>query len=380
MQAKTFLFTNVGELLTQQNDLLGFKPSFVIAFASPEYFAEPQFLNALNELCANSIGCSTAGEIADKQVYEHSITLLLVRFESDAYVRLYEETLPNMQCSFAAGQTLSKQIEVEKLRGIYVLAPGIDINGSALINGLLENLPKEVGISGGLAGDNGAFEQTHVLSPTGVSSQKVVAIGFYGDKLHFGYGAHGGWRSFGPTRSVTKATENQLFELDDMPALDIYKRYLGEYAKDLPSSGLLFPFEVLDDDGEPTGLIRTILGVDEQTKSLVLAGEIKETQYLRLMHASTDDLIDGAAKAISLANSQPPAASTCLAIVTSCVGRKLVMGDRIEEEIEEVSSQLQANTTISGFYSYGEISPFHDTTHCKLHNQTLTMMLLRELL
>ena len=151
MEAKTFLFSNVDELITQQKTLVGFKPSFVIAFASPEFFTEPQFLNTLNGLCINTIGCSTAGEVAGKQVYEHSIALVLVRFESNAYVRLYEETLPNMQSSFTAGQTLSKQIEVDKLRGIYVLAPGIDINGSALINGLLENLPKDVGISGGTA-------------------------------------------------------------------------------------------------------------------------------------------------------------------------------------------------------------------------------------
>ena len=178
---------------------------------------------------------------------------------------------------------------------------------------------------------------------------------------------------------MTSAEANLLFELDDKPALEIYKAYLGEYADDLPASGLLFPFEVLNEEGEPTGIIRTILGVDEQRESLVLAGEVNENQYLRLMNASTEDLISGAIEAIApISKKNIDGDSHCLALVTSCVGRKLVMGDRVEEEIEEVARQLNSNTTIAGFYSYGEISPSCNEMQCELHNQTLTLMLMRE--
>ena len=302
-----------------------------------------------------------------------------MRFESESSVKIHQTTLPDMPSSFDTGQSLASMIEMRGLKSVYLLAPGVEINGSALLEGMMTQLPQHIGISGGLAGDNGAFEQTYILHPDGIDSRSVVAVAFYGDSLTFDYGARGGWRSFGPARRVTSAEANLLFELDDKPALEIYKAYLGEYADDLPASGLLFPFEVLNEEGEPTGIIRTILGVDEQRKSLVLAGEVNENQYLRLMNASTEDLISGAIEAIApISKKNIDDDSHCLALVTSCVGRKLVMGDRVEEEIEEVARQLNSNTTIAGFYSYGEISPSCNEMQCELHNQTLTLMLMRE--
>ena len=379
MLSKTLFFTSLEKLQSESEALRAFSPSFVIAFASPTFFLIPSFRKTLTEICHNCIGCSTAGEISGNRVFENGITLVAVRFSSSAQVKIYHTRLQDMGSSFKTGQSLAGDIDNEGLRGVYLLAPGVDVNGSALLEGLTSKLPENVGISGGLAGDYGAFEQTYVLHPEGVDSRSVAAIAFYGDSLSFDYSAHGGWRSFGPARAVTSATANQLFELDGRPALDIYKEYLGEYANDLPASGLLFPFEVLNEEGQPTQVIRTILGIDESSKSLILAGEVQQSHYLRLMHASTDDLIDGAHRAINgITHSPPNYHADCLALVTSCVGRKLVMGDRVEEEIEEIDRQLTGQVCIAGFYSYGEISPLLNKAQCELHNQTLTIMLLRE--
>jgi hypothetical protein len=67
-----------------------------------------------------------------------------------------------------------------------------------------------------------------------------------------------------------------------------------------------------------------------------------------------------------------------LAIIVSCIGRKLVLDQRVEEEIEEVIEVFNGNTTICGFYSYGEIAPFDDDTNCQLHNQTIAITLISE--
>ncbi|WP_334019094.1 FIST signal transduction protein [Alteromonas sp. S015] len=351
----------------------------LIVYASVPFLTSPQLYLIVSDVCANCVGCSTAGEISDNRVTTNAISVVVVRFESSSYAKIHQTMLNDMSSSFETGQLIASRIEQKGLKGIYILAPGVEINGSALLKGITINLSQNVGISGGLAGDDGAFEQTYVLHPNGIDSRSVVAVAFYGESLTFDYSARGGWRSFGPARRVASAKANLLFELDDKPALDIYKAYLGEYAEDLPASGLLFPFEVLDEHGEPTGIIRTILGVDEQSKSLVLAGEVNENQYLRLMNASTDDLISGAIDAIApIVKKNQDEDSHSLALVTSCVGRKLVMGDRVEEEIEELNRQLSDNTNIAGFYSYGEISPSCSGSHCELHNQTFTLMLLRE--
>jgi len=205
-----------------------------------------------------------------------------------------------------------------------------------------------------------------------------VAVGLSSAGLNFAHGSFGGWEAFGPARKVTRCAGNILYELDGEPALDIYRRYLGEHAKDLPASGLLFPFSMLGEDHGALGLIRTILGIDVENGSLILAGEIIPDGYLRLMHASTDKLVNGAEAAAEAAAAMLRAPGECLAILVSCVGRKLVMGERVDEEVEAVGDVLGRNALLTGFYSYGEISPFAPGASCKLHNQTMTITCLSE--
>jgi hypothetical protein len=243
---------------------------------------------------------------------------------------------------------------------------------------MAEVLSAGVLITGGLAGDGGAFKETWVLDCHGVFNDHVACVGLYGAGLSVAHGSFGGWMPFGPARKVTRCADNVLFELDGESALDVYKRYLGEHAKDLPASGLLFPFSMLGSDHSEMGLIRTILAVDEASGSLTLAGDIDPQGYLRLMHASTDALVDGAeaaAKAAQLALDYP---GQGLALLVSCVGRKLVMGGRVEEEVEAVADVLSQAAVLTGFYSYGEISPFTGEVSCKLHNQTMTITHLME--
>jgi hypothetical protein len=156
-------------------------------------------------------------------------------------------------------------------------------------------------------------------------------------------------------RLITRSSENILYELDGKPALDIYKMYLGEYANELPGSGLLFPLCIRTDNvGEL--IVRTILGIDENAKSLTFAGNMPEGAYARLMKANIDRLIDGASNAAQNSmngNAERPE----LAILISCVGRKLVLNQRIEEEVEVIRAVYGNDTAITGFYSYGEISP-----------------------
>jgi hypothetical protein len=216
------------------------------------------------------------------------------------------------------------------------------------------------------------------MDDQGVSHSGLVCIGFYGPDLLFAHGSFGGWSPFGPARKVTRCENNVLFELDGESALAVYKRYLGEHAKDLPASGLLFPFAMLGRDHSELGLIRTILGISEADGSLTLAGEIDPEGYLKLMHASTDALVGGAEAAAEAARDMQGIQGEGLAVLVSCVGRKLVMGGRVDEEVEAVVNVLGSSTAITGFYSYGEISPFGNQAACKLHNQTMTIAYLSE--
>ena len=387
MLSASFTFHSFEEIKVHQSELKQFNPSLIIIYAAPVFFKDDsrpsesfsELLGEMSQITANIVGCSTAGEINSDQVSNDTIAIIAMKFERGSSVKIHTSTLTSMQNSFETGEKLGQHIEPAGLKGVYALAPGLAINGSALIHGLAHSLSSDIKISGGLAGDDASFEKTYVISPQGVREDTVVAVCFYGDNLSFGYGASGGWRSFGPSRSVTKANENILYELDDAPALAIYKEYLGDYAADLPANGLLFPLEIIDEDQKGTGLIRTILGINEEDGSLILAGDVAEMQFVRLMHASTDNLIDGAQLAVSNALKTPNTQQTnSVALVTSCVGRKLVMGDRVEEELECIQEYLPANTCIAGFYSYGEICPFNNQSDSKLYNQTMSMTLIQE--
>ncbi|MBB5019002.1 hypothetical protein HNQ59_002300 [Chitinivorax tropicus] len=364
----------------QLSQLAQIAPQWLLVFGGAGRWQDPSWLAPIRAALPGTrvMGCSTAGEIAQQYVETDSLTLTAVHFDHPDF-SLAAVDMGDMQDSQAAGQRLGEALKRPDLHAVFVLGQGVAINGSAMIAGLKQALGNEIQITGGLAGDNGAFQQTWTLLDDRISTRQLVGIGFHGQSIKLYHGSFGGWQPFGPIRKVTRCDGNVLFELDGKSALAIYKEYLGDYAKDLPGSGLLFPFAILGDGSTETGLIRTILGIDESAGSLVLAGDVELGSQLRLMHASTDALVDGAQAAAEAAWQEAQHNQASLSILISCVGRKLVMGDRVEEELEAVTDVLHAQSILTGFYSNGEISPHGNIADCRLHNQTMTITCIQEI-
>jgi hypothetical protein len=278
--------------------------------------------------------------------------------------------------SFAAGQRIARDLPRDGLVHVFVLSNGHAVNGTALVEGLASEMPRDVKISGGLAGDGESFGETLVLWDEPID-RGVVAVGLYGERLSVTCGSLGGWDPFGPERLITRASGNVLYELDGQSALALYKRYLGEQAQGLPGTALLFPLR-LRDDRSKMGVVRTVLSIDEEQQSMTFAGDMPEGAYARLMMANFDRLVDGALGAAQVTLDPAQDAAPELAILISCVGRKMVLGQRIEEEVEAVRRVFGPETVLTGFYSYGEISPFTPSARCELHNQTMTITAIRE--
>jgi hypothetical protein len=380
MKIAQVVLENLAADVAKLKELAALDPQLVLVFGFTEHFADPQLHQSLRAHFphAQCVGCTTAGEIAPSGVVNHTTVVTALRFESATF-SVATAALESMEKSYDSGAALAAKLESPHLKAVLVFGQGVAINGSAMIEGMVSKLGVGMPITGGLAGDDGAFVKTYTLSNEGVSTNQIVGVGFEGEKLRFSHGSFGGWKPFGPTRKVTRCVGNILYELDGEPALDVYKRYLGDYAKDLPGSGLLFPFEMLSDARESLGQIRTILGVNEADGSLVLAGVINPDGYLRLMHAHTNDLVDGAETAAnSTIENVGEVEGQALGLLVSCVGRKLVMGGRVDEEVEAVQDILGDNAVLCGFYSNGEICPGYQLEACSLHNQTMTITYLAE--
>lgn len=325
---------------------------------------------------ANLVGCSTAGEICKDEVIVNTVVSTAVQFDKTE-VKVVSEPVRADRDSYQLGRQLAKALPEAGLKHVFIISEGLNINGSRLTVGLNSLLGEKVSVTGGLAGDYAQFQETVVIHNGVVEKDKVVAIGFYGDSLKVGYGSKGGWSSFGVDRLVTKSDANVLYELEGKPALSVYKTYLGNHAAQLPSSALMFPISFRSGD---ESIVRTILSINETDGSMTFAGDIPEGVYVRFMNASSDKLYDGATGAAEYAMEGLGESSPELAFLISCVGRKIVLKNRIDEEVEVVREVLGDNTTMIGFYSFGEICPILPTDFkCELHNQTMTITLFKEI-
>ena len=352
-------------------------PQLVLAFGGIDVVFENTHYEHLrsNFPEANIVMASTAGEIDNDEVNDETIIANLLQFDSTEIVA---HMLPVDVASDSRelGQNLGQQFDTTDLRHVLVISDGSKVNGDQLVAGLNASLPEGVLVTGGLAADAGRFTKTFVGLNGTPESGNVVVIGFYGSRIKIGHGSMGGWDEFGPVRRITKSEGNVLHELDGKPALEIYKDYLGDKAKDLPGAALLFPLNIYV-EGDVT-LVRTILSIDDETGTMTFAGDIPEGNQARFMMANFDRLVEGAEKAAQFGLQSIDGESPDFVLMISCVGRKMVLGHRVEDEVEAVCDFFGEKPCYSGFYSNGEITPVNGKVECSLHNQTMTITTYRE--
>jgi hypothetical protein len=360
----------------------------VLVFGAASNLREPQFTAAIRKdyPAAHIFGCSTAGEICGTEVSDDSLVVTAVCFEQ-AQFRSAQASLDVATDSFKAGERIARQLPAtvndastglpERLVHVLVVTDGLKVNGSEFVAGLMAHLPQGVTATGGMAGDGVRFGETLVYRGSVPAKDNIAGLGLYGNRLKVGFGSLGGWDSFGAEMLVTRSAGNVLQELDGKPALGVYKQALGPHALGLPASGLLFPLSVKSREADAP-VVRTILTVDEAAQSLTFAGDVPQGASARLMKANFERLIDGATGAARISNEALRSSAPELAILISCVGRRLVLKERIDEEVRAVRDVLGGTATLAGFYSYGEISPFTAGAPCELHNQTMTITTLSE--
>ncbi len=353
--------------------------SLVLVFGSVKRFGESKLQATLKARypAAQIIGCSTSGEITAAGVFDDSLQITAILWEKTVQ-RVTHTKMTGMQNSYETAVGLARQLKADSLKAVLVYSDGLNVNGSELLEGF-KSVLGEIPVMGGMAGDGFNFSKTVQLFNETVSDGLVIAVGLYGNNLIAATGVGRGWKPYGPPRKVTKSEKNVVLELDDKPALPLYKMYIGEHAsKSLPGSGLNFPFAIIEEGRRDIEKIRTVLSIDNANNSLTFAGNVEEGGTVRFCQATHDRLVDGAGDAAHLVADHTSTGQTGLAVCVSCVGRKGVMAAQVADEIKLVHQILGAQTALTGFYSYGEFAPRPDTSDSVLHNQTMTIGYLSE--
>jgi hypothetical protein len=379
MEMQTFAYSHDQGWSLKTFPAVDGEQTLVLVFGASAFLENPGPIEELAHAYPSSViaGCSTSGEIFGTEISDDSLVVAVVSF-GESRLKVATAAVNDSAESRDAGQQLSKLLMSDNLRGVLVLSDGLSVNGSELVQGINSILPDNVVVTGGLAGDGDRFERTWVIQGGRPVDGVISAVGIYGDSVRIGHGSMGGWDIFGPERRVTHSEGNVLYELDGQPALELYKRYLGELADGLPATALRFPLALRDGADDEKSVVRTILAINEEDQSMTFAGDVPEGAHAQLMRANFDRLVDGAAGAAMMTReSCPDQIGPVLAIAISCVGRRLVLGEATEEEIESTIDVLPEGTLQVGFYSYGEISPY-TTGHCDLHNQTMTLTTISE--
>jgi hypothetical protein len=373
MKSAIFLYRNGNWKSHERNNLINDdKAQLVLCFGAKSVFDAEDVPALLKKKFSQSeiILCSTAGEIFHTDVLDDSLSVAAMQFDHTIIQTCYIN-INDFSDSYEAGKGLLEKFDQRDLTYVLVLSDGSQVNGSELVRGMNEVTQQKILVTGGLAGDGSNFQSTYIGINDKPQQGLVAAIGFYGNKLKVGHGSKGGWETFGLEKEVTRSASNVLYEIDGKNALELYKQYLGPEAASLPGSALLFPLAVKL-PGESEFVVRTILSISEEAGSMTFAGDTPVGSKVRLMKANFDKLTNAAAIAAVQTQGAIPAHPD-LALLISCVGRKLILQSRTEEEVEAVDEVFNHETLLTGFYSYGEISPLIDGKSCQLHNQTMTI-------
>jgi hypothetical protein len=354
--------------------------NLVFGFGEREIIENCKLYEKLRSIYAKAeiVICSTAGQFMDYNLINNTIVVTAIEFEKTP-IKISRYNLLDEDRLFNLGERVQKEIVTDDLSAIIVLSEGTYVNGTELVQELSKATDSKVKIFGGIAGDSVNFQKTLVGVNENPKEGEIAIIGFYGNHMKFGFGCEGGWTDFGPEREVTHSEKNVLYKIGDHFALDLYKDYLGQYADDLPGSALYFPLS-MKENPNASPIVRTILSINEEEKSMTFAGDIPQGALVKLMKGNFDKLIDAAfTAATATIDINESSKSAALVMAVSCVGRKIVLDNRIEEEIEIMKEVYGENAFLFGFYSYGEISPVVDHKSCELHNQTISIATMLEI-
>jgi hypothetical protein len=349
----------------------GFSPTLAIVFASIAHdLAEVG--RVFREAAVDVFGASSAGEIvvggSGESICERSIVALLLDLDRSAYaIRLSE---PDGRTVHELGAAGGRWARASFDRGpILVMGTGLTIDGEQIVRGMQTEVGPDTPIFGGLAGDDLRFTQTFVFTARKITSRGAIALAFDGDRVALDGIAASGWVAVGGEKTVTKAEGSVVHAIDGVPALDVYKDYLGLTS----DTDIKIPEYPLQIQREGYSVLRAALTALPETRSLVYAGTVPEGASVRFSCSPGVEIIEQALDEFRALYGRVPGADAL--ILFSCKGRHMALGPLAEDEVEPI--QRLWNAPMVGFFTYGEIGR-NAMGATDFHNETCVLVALKE--
>ena len=336
--------------------------------------ADEKFIIQLQKLfqkkfpSARLIGATTDGVLEKNRVYHDSVSIANLTYFEDTLLdsALIQSELfqhDSKKCGFA----LMQQICKSETKAVITFSDGITTNGEEFVKGCSQ-YNKEILLAGGMAGDNGRVVRTYVFDKFQITSEGAVGVSLSSKNLFVTNYYSFDWLPVGRPMKVTKSYKNRVYKVEDVPAVDIYAKYLGKKAVEhLPKIGIDFPF-LFEKNGVMIG--RAVLQ-KHSDGSLTFAGNIDEGTDVRFGVGNIDIILQNNIYHLQKFSARLKRKPEVI-FVYSCMARRRFFDQEIENEI----TMLSKLAPIAGFFTYGEF--YHNENSNQLLNETMTLLSLSE--
>ncbi|SFT89032.1 Uncharacterized conserved protein, contains FIST_N domain [Lishizhenia tianjinensis] len=319
---------------------------------------------------AQIITTSTAGHIHENQ-FDENIVISAHHFEK-SQIKAFAKNAK------VEGKEVSKrlisEIPKENLKGLLIIADNTFGNSTDLINDLNEEYKGEINIFGGLAGNL----DLKVPSISGLNEapheNNVIAVGFYGESLTIKTNKVITAKGFGLDYMVSDYDRNVLIGLNGKPAYEVMYKLLGaESEKHFEEKIMLYPFLVKTKNR--TKFVRSPIGVDHNTKTLIYGGDFRLGDKVQLTRSDIIEGLEETEEEASFLGKHKPQ----MVFLTSCYGRRIFLNELIHDEVTSLHRGFGENIKLTGFYSYAEfLTEANNNNACEIHNNSIALVAFTE--
>jgi len=376
MTSKSYHCTSILQLkqVLSEANTSAFQPTLAIVFCTMAFDLE-EIKNCFVERQIALAGCSTAGEIIDDSLHENSIALMLLDTDPASFqikLSVYHDK-SMLQAAEEIGIFVG---DCFSNPGVLLMSSGISIDAQQLVAGINSSVAQSIPIYGGLAGDDLAMIETYAFTEDGVTENGAAILVFDTEKIAINGLALSGWQPIGGVNVITKAAGNQVLEINNEPALDVFVRYFGLSDAETKHDQLIgiqtnYPFQLLRGDGK--SILRSPLLIHKDTKSIILAASVSEGDRFRFSTSPGFEVIDQTVEGFQALKTAAPEADAL--VLFSCKGRHGAFGPLLKNEIKGIYQYW--GKPLIGFLSYGEIGNIGDE-NIEFHNETCVAVTLKE--